>query len=45
MTSNIKSPPVPPRVLLRRQIEDCLRKNPIALDKVAELLKREGYIK
>jgi hypothetical protein len=32
-------------VLLRRRIEDCLRKNPTALELVGKLLKKEGFIK
>ena len=36
---------ISPAVLLRRRIEDCLRKNPIALKLVADLLRGEGLIK
>lgn len=47
MITNIKPIPtqVSEAVLLRRRIEDCIRKNPNALRLVAELLKKEGYIK
>jgi hypothetical protein len=38
-------PQVSEAVLLRRRIEDCLRKNPTALELVGKLLKKEGFIK
>ena len=31
-------------VLTRRRIEDCLRKNPIALASVTAFMQREGFI-